>query len=227
MTLAPPRPRRGRNLFDRLRILGRAGGSRGRLGDEDEPYASGQSSFEALQAPYESGPAADHAEPAPGEVEHGAFEGEPPPSGETAEPAARGSHPYDFLGGLEIVERRPGELAEPSLLPSSAYGGADALTGRAIDLFNSSEFPRRVAGIARSLGAPLVNVGPVEDTVGDTVAIVVGWELCWYRYEVDLDEEAPAARLKAQGTELEELPRAERVGNTPIDELGLLGPSAA
>jgi hypothetical protein len=227
VTLAPPRPRRGRNLFDRLRILGRAGGSRGRLGDEDGTYASEQSSFEALQAPYESGPAADHAEPAPGEAEHGAFQGEPPPSGETAEPAGRGSHPYDFLGGLEIVERRPGELAEPSLLPSSAYGGADALTGRAIDLFNSSEFPRRVAGIARSLGAPLVNVGPVEDTVGDTVAIVVGWELCWYRYEVDLDEEAPAARLKAQGTELEELPRAERVGNTPIDELGLLGPSAA
>jgi hypothetical protein len=234
LTLPPPRPRRGRNLFGRLRVPGRPAGSRTRAGDEDVAYASEQTSFEALQAPYETEPApyeSDAApyetEPAPAETEDGRSKSEPPPSDEAAAPPARGSHPYDFLGGLEIVEGKPGEMPEPSLSPSSVRAGARALTGRAIEVFNSSEFPRRVAGIARSLGAPLVNVGPVEDTVGDTVAIIVGWELCWYRYEVDLDEEAPVARLKAQGTELDELPRAERVGNTPIDELGLLAPSAA
>jgi hypothetical protein len=72
-----------------------------------------------------------------------------------------------------------------------------------------------------------VNVSQVEDTVGETVSIVVAWELCWYRYEVDLDVEAPAARLAAQGTELEELARGERHANTPVDELGLLSGAGA
>jgi hypothetical protein len=59
------------------------------------------------------------------------------------------------------------------------------------------------------------------------VAIVVAWELCWYRYEVDLDVEAPAARLASQGTELEELARGERHANTPVDDLGLLSGAGA
>ena len=83
------------------------------------------------------------------------------------------------------------------------------------------------AGIARSLGAPAVNVCQVEDTVGETVSIVVAWELCWYRYEVDLDVQAPVARLATQGTELEELARGERAANTPVDETGLLSSPAA
>jgi hypothetical protein len=230
VTLAPPRPRRGRTLFDRLRQVGRPGGSRTRLGDRDLAYASSEAPLEVAETAYE-GEVTPHetdrpAHEAPAhEAEQDRSESAPGPSAETAERAGRDAQPYDFLGGLEIVEGRPEEMAEPSL--SSARSGAVALTGRAIDVFNSSEFPRRVAGIARSLGAPLVNVCRVEDTVGDSVAIVVGWELCWYRYEVDLDEETPVARLKAQGTELEELPRAERIGNTPIDELGLLAPSAA
>ena len=41
---------------------------------------------------------------------------------------------------------------------------------------------------------------------GSTVAIVVAWELCWYRYEVDLGDEAAGLQLVGQGMELEELP---------------------
>ena len=39
------------------------------------------------------------------------------------------------------------------------------------------------------------------------VNIVVSWELCWYRYEVDLSDEVPAVRAAAQGYELTELSR--------------------
>jgi hypothetical protein len=203
VTLAPPRPRRGRNLFERLRQVGR-------------PVNAEQDDAEELA--YEPQPAPYDPAPQP------SYDPDPVPYEGAGEPAGRESHPYDFLGGLEIVDEQPGSGAERPDTSRAPARLADASTPpeRGIEVFNASEFPRRIAGIARSLGAPAVNVSQVEDTVGDTVSIVVAWELCWYRYEVDLDEEAPAARLAAQGTELEELARGERVGNTPVDELGLL-----
>ena len=42
------------------------------------------------------------------------------------------------------------------------------------------------------------------------MTIVVGWELSWYRYEVDLGNEAAGVRVAAQGTELAELTRPTR-----------------
>jgi hypothetical protein len=59
---------------------------------------------------------------------------------------------------------------------------------------------------------------------GSTVAIVVAWELCWYRYEVDLGDEAAGSRLVAQGMELDELPEEDRLGNVATDERGELTP---
>ncbi len=49
--------------------------------------------------------------------------------------------------------------------------------------------------------------------------IVVAWELCWYRYQVDLSERSAAeTQAVAQGTELSELEREERVGNAVASE---------
>jgi hypothetical protein len=203
LTLAPPRPRRGRNLFERLRAAGRPASATAELGPEELAY----------EPELEPEPAVE-PEPAPYELRPG--------------PSAPEPQPYDFLGGLEIVEGRPQEPHRSSRASASPERPRVASAPeRGIAVFNASEFPRRIAGIARSLGAPAVNVCQVEDTVGETVSIVVAWELCWYRYEVDLDEEAPIARLLAQGTELEELARGERVANTPVDETGLLSSAAA
>ena len=75
---------------------------------------------------------------------------------------------------------------------------ADLKMARALELFNASAHPRTVAGVARSLGAPIVAVRP-SPTEGSVVTIVVGWELSWYRFEVDLaDEAAGAARSPAR-----------------------------
>jgi hypothetical protein len=54
------------------------------------------------------------------------------------------------------------------------------------------------------------------------VAITVSWELCWYRYEVDLSEDVPAARKTGQGYELDELPDAEKRPVAVADESGAL-----
>jgi hypothetical protein len=89
---------------------------------------------------------------------------------------------------------------------------------RAVELFNASDHPRTVAGVARSLGAPGVTVRPGDE--GSMVGIVVAWELCWYRYEVDLAEGPSAVRVAAQGYELDELPPEDQEGNAAADELG-------
>jgi hypothetical protein len=91
----------------------------------------------------------------------------------------------------------------------------------AVDLFNSSEHPRTVAGIARSLGVPEVSVLPAA-ALPSVVNVVVAWELCWYRYEVDLSDEVPTVRVAGQGYELDELAPEERRCNAVADDRGRL-----
>ena len=89
---------------------------------------------------------------------------------------------------------------------------------RAVELFNASDHPRTIAGVGRSLGAPGVTVRPGDE--GSMVGIVVSWELCWYRYEVDLAEGPSAVRVAAQGYELDELPPEDQEANAAADEHG-------
>jgi hypothetical protein len=99
--------------------------------------------------------------------------------------------------------------------------GTDLSVRRALEVFNAGEHPRRVAGVARALGTPSVRAAPATDTA-TTVSVVVAWELCWYRYQVDLGDEARGAWLAAEGMELEELPAEDRVANAAADERGAL-----
>jgi hypothetical protein len=94
----------------------------------------------------------------------------------------------------------------------------------AIELFNGSEHPRTVAGISRSLGLPEAAVLP-SGPQSPLVSIVVAWELCWYRYELDLSEEVPSVRVATQGYELDELSPEERRANTQADQHGRLAVS--
>jgi hypothetical protein len=55
-----------------------------------------------------------------------------------------------------------------------------------------------------------------------TVFLIASWELCWYRYEVDLSEDRPTVRVAAQGYELDELAAEERRMNASCDESGAL-----
>ena len=75
--------------------------------------------------------------------------------------------------------------------------------------------------MARTLGAPLVSVRP-SPTEGSIVTIVVAWEISWYRFEVDLADEAAGVRATGQGTELEELDEEDRSPNAIADEFGAL-----
>src|SRR5829696_6329278 len=92
---------------------------------------------------------------------------------------------------------------------------------RALDVFNGSDHTRTVGGVARSLGAPGVCVRPRPERPA-VVSITVMWELSWYRFEVDLSDEAGGVRRDAQGDELSELIPEEQVVNAAADERGAL-----
>jgi hypothetical protein len=117
---------------------------------------------------------------------------------------------------------------EPPQEPRSVRGipsNADLKVARALDVFNGSEAPRRISGIARSLGVPVVTARP-SATEGSVVTIVVAWELSWYRYEIDLADEAAGPRVVDQGTELSELDVVDQTPNAAADEQGVLHPAA-
>jgi hypothetical protein len=91
----------------------------------------------------------------------------------------------------------------------------------AIRAFNGSEHTRTIAGVARSLGPPSVTIQP-SDMEASVVRVVAAWELCWYRYEIDLADEMPNVRVAAQGAELDELEPTELESNAAADEDGAL-----
>jgi hypothetical protein len=122
-----------------------------------------------------------------------------------------------------VPEPEPEPLAAEET-PRSVHAvptNADLKIARAVELFNVSEHSRTVSGVARSLGAPVVAVRP-STTEGSVVTIVVAWELSWYRYEVDLGNEAAGVRVTEQGAELSELDQADQTANAAADEGGRL-----
>jgi hypothetical protein len=136
----------------------------------------------------------------------------------TPEPEPRAPEPPPApVAAPERPRRRPREVRHVRAIPTSA----EHRIAFAIDAFNASEHPRTVAGVARSLGLPLVSVRPIPEHPS-VVALTIAWELCWYRYEFDLADEDAGVRLAAQGQELDELSREEREANAVCDDRGLL-----
>jgi hypothetical protein len=123
-----------------------------------------------------------------------------------------------------------GEPLDHTLYESRSVHGvptnADLKVVRAMELFNQSPQVRTVAGVARSLGAPIVSARPSR-TEGSVVTIVVAWELSWYRFEVDLGNEAAGVRVAAQGSELTELDTIDQTPNAAADDSGRLHPAAS
>jgi hypothetical protein len=137
------------------------------------------------------------------------------PSRHDPAPSAIEDEEYDLFAGAEAV------AAEPAPAPVIGESTAPVHYVQAVEAFNASEYPRRVAGVARSLGEPVVSVRSAEH-LESIVRIVVAWELCWYRYEVDTGEEPVFAQAVGQGTELEQLSREEREGNALAGPAGTL-----
>jgi len=91
--------------------------------------------------------------------------------------------------------------------------------GRALELFNASDHPRTVAGIARTLGSPHASASTSKSSAAE-VLLTVAWELSWYQFGVDLSDSREPVRPRAQGQELSELPAEAQEWNCVVDEHG-------
>lgn len=118
------------------------------------------------------------------------------------------------------AEPVPDYLREPRNV-RAVPTNAELKMERAVEVFNGSQHPRTVMGVARSLGEPQVAVRTSEAEPA-VVSILVMWELSWYRFEVDLSDEAGGARRVSQGAELSELTEDDRSVNATLDERGRL-----
>jgi hypothetical protein len=98
---------------------------------------------------------------------------------------------------------------------------AEVKIERSLELFNASDHPRTIAGIARALGAPWVHASP-DANAPSMVTIVVAWELSWYRYRVDLGDADEPTLLVEKGDELSELEEPLREWNALADDNGRL-----
>lgn len=150
-----------------------------------------------------------------------ADEPEPPPP-EPRTPRSGRPRKMPRETARELRKRVQESVREPRHVRAVPVGAGQKIAS-AIEVFNNSEHRRTVAGVARSLGAPTVSIHPNEGH-SSLVDIVASWELCWYRYEVDLSDEVPVVRVAAQGYELDELTPREREANAGYDQHGALQP---
>ena len=149
----------------------------------------------------------DNAEPQVAEEE------EAPPVFDDPEPPRREREP---------VPERPRAARRDSRHIRAVPTTAEVKVERALEMFNESDHPRTIAGIARTLGVPWVHASP-DGGAPSEVTVVVAWELSWYRYRVDLGDQHEPIVLVEKGDELGELEEPLRAWNAIADDNGRLG----
>jgi hypothetical protein len=110
---------------------------------------------------------------------------------------------------------RPKDPRHVRAVPTTAQAKVD----RALDLFNGSSHQRTIAGLARTLGPPFVSAQP-DAAQGSQVSLVVAWDLSWYRYRVDLGDEADPVMMLDKGEEIEQIEEDLRDWNAHLDADG-------
>jgi hypothetical protein len=110
---------------------------------------------------------------------------------------------------------RPKDPRHVRAVPTTTEGKVE----RALDLFNGSQHQRTIAGLARTLGPPFVSAKP-DTAQPSQVSVVVAWELSWYRYRIDLGDEADAVMMLEKGEELDQIDASLRDWNATLDPNG-------
>lgn len=156
---------------------------------------------------------------------NGSYRDDPPPPSDIAD-HAEGSHGEHYEPTPEAAptppppapRSQPKDPRHVRAVPTNAQVKVE----RALELFNQSEHPRTIAGIARTLGEPWVSAVPREDIPAE-VALVVAWELSWYRFQIDLGAEHDPVTLVDKGHELDELDEGLREWNASAVADGRIG----
>jgi hypothetical protein len=142
------------------------------------------------------------------------------------EPADNGAEAeQESVPPEEEPETRPEPEEAPRSVPKdprhvrAVPTTAEAKVERALEVFNRSDHARTVVGLTRTLGSPWVTAVPSTDAPSE-VTIVVAWELSWYRYRVDLGDEADPVELQEKGEEVEQIDESLRDWNGTVSATG-------
>ena len=119
----------------------------------------------------------------------------------------------------EPVEPAPRSVPKDPRHVRAVPTTAEVKVGRALELFNGSEHAKTVTGLTRTLGVPLVSALPSPEAASK-VTIIVAWDLSWYRFTVDLGDEAHPIELEAKGEEIDQLGGGLRDWNGAVDATG-------
>jgi len=92
---------------------------------------------------------------------------------------------------------------------------------RAVVLFNASDAGRSVAVLSRTLGTPRASVGSAAGVPGE-MRVTVAWELSWYQWGVDPDDDLCPVFELDKGGEIEQLDAAARQWNAVVGADGRL-----
>jgi hypothetical protein len=141
---------------------------------------------------------------------------EPEPVAETDGEASPGT-PAERRAAVPRRRDAPQDPRHVRAVPTTA----EVKVERALDLFNGSEHQRTVAGLTRTLGFPWATAVP-DGAAPSAVTVIVAWELSWYRYRIDLGDNADPVALQEKGDELDDIDEALRRWNAGLDEDGRL-----
>jgi hypothetical protein len=92
---------------------------------------------------------------------------------------------------------------------------------RAVVRFNASDAGRSVAALTRTLGTPRASVGLAAGAPGE-MRVTVAWELSWYQWGVDPDDDLCPVFELDKGSEIEQLDAAARQWNAVVGADGRL-----
>jgi predicted Fe-S protein YdhL (DUF1289 family) len=152
--------------------------------------------------------------PAPADEESRLAEHEATFSSDTA-PDAPAARPQPDPEPPPRPRSRPQSPRHVRAVPTTA----EVKVERALDLFNGSSHQRTVAGLARTLGQPWVSALP-DPAQASAVSVLVAWELSWYRYRVDLGDEADPVMMLDKGEEIDQIDESLRDWNAGLDGEG-------
>ena len=115
-------------------------------------------------------------------------------------------------GRQAAITARPETPSAPPRVKAEPRGSVGREKA-AIEHFNASAQRQTIASVSHSLGVPTVTV---TDLGEDGVVIVAAWDICWYRWRVDMAQGGVNVTESGRGAELTELSPQELAGGVMV-----------
>jgi hypothetical protein len=125
---------------------------------------------------------------------------------------------HSILGARE--EEAEPVVSEPIL---RRLGDDEIALVEAAELFNSTQFRRTIAGVAKALGEPQASITPLSGVNAEMV-LTFAWDISWYQYRVSPESSQPV-RVAERGQDIDDLDSSYQHWNATVTDDGRLIPN--